>query len=287
MRLNRRRIIFQLTPLVDLLLIVVFAQYLGLRSASETALSETIRRGEAALVAAQAEAFEAAAAAARTVADRDEVERRRQQLERELAAVNTLRARLEQEQRTLQAELNRRAESERALMRRHAAELESLGALAAEMLNIPEASLREALASLPDSERDAVLMSLEQLREAPARTIVHHLRRLNEVHKRADIWEIHVAGDDTVQLRLNSEVVEPALLVRSSEEFRTALEHALQTQPEPKGLVLLLLSWSNARWGVIADVQTGLEAARDALATRYHPSKRFEIGRLGYVPDLP
>ena len=284
---KRRRIFFQLTPLVDLLLIVVFAQYLGLRSASEVAVREADSRGEAAVIAAQAEAFELQEQVRALSTERARMSADRARLDRTMAGLRTRIDDLERQETTLQADLARLVRERDQVRALHARELQVLGGLASDLLDLPPESLQQALADLTDADRDATLLELDRLRTAPAETLVHHLRRLNEIHKRADVWDIHITSADTVDLRLNNAPVESGVLIRSAEEFAQTLDRALQTQPEPKQLVLLLLSWGNARWGVIADVQTGLEDLRESLMTRYNQTKRFEIGRLGYVAEPP
>ncbi|MFW5652745.1 MAG: hypothetical protein ACOC0P_01765, partial [Planctomycetota bacterium] len=255
MTISRRRFFFQLTPLVDLLLIVVFAQYLGLSDASQIAFELAEREHESVVIAAQAEAFEASLRAEQFAEDHDAATARARSLASNLARLQwdyTLTQRQVQE---LEQRLAAEAAQAEHLQQLHTEHLRTLSQLAAELLNVPAESLSNALADLPDADRDRVLLELDRLRSDPATTVVHHLRRLNEIHKRADIWEVHLTSDDSVQLTLNNTLVEAGILVESPADFEAVLGRAMQTQPEPKALVLFLLSWSNARWGVIADVQ--------------------------------
>ena len=91
MRLLRRRLTLQLTPLLDLLLIVIFAQYMEMRQQTVEAASVAAERVEA------AEQERAAA---------------RRELERELADLQQMRRRLTEDEQRL-VERARQAEEQR------------------------------------------------------------------------------------------------------------------------------------------------------------------------------
>ena len=55
----------------------------------------------------------------------------------------------------------------------------------------------------------------------------------------------------------------------------------------PKGLVLFLFSWSNARVVVVSYVKEGLEKARHLLDDISNQEKTFTVSVLGYDEEAP
>ena len=148
---------FQLTPLLDLLLIVIFAQFMDVRETSARSEKEFAEK-EAALMA-------------RVEQERTEVESRRQNLNRNFQDI------VRQQQDTGEV-LSRLFDISPAVVR------------AALQLRSPSRDDR-------DRHADEVTERLKQMSEQKKRSIVKEVLTYNELRKRCDVWELYVTENGT------------------------------------------------------------------------------------------
>ena len=249
---GRRRIALQLTPLPDLLLIVIFAQYLD--------VGERDRR---------------------RVARADELERQSGAMQSELADAR---------RRTAAADAAL-AESRRRL-RAAEQTREVLGSAAARVLNVPTERLQETLRSLsgPGSamtreETDAAMRRLTDVTAGDPSRAAWHLLQHEEMRKRVDLWRLHVsetgvatfrAGDRTFTFRADPETVRDGSVADEIARLADLL-------PDPRRLVLLLLTYDERVY--IATLEP-LREAMPALMRRLgeNSDSRFDFADLGYQP---
>nr|MDQ3332135.1 DUF3450 domain-containing protein [Planctomycetota bacterium] len=178
MKAASRRFHFQLTPLLDLLLIVIFAQYL-----------EVTQQAERQTIAAERQVVER----------QNELGRRYAQLE----------ADLEQERESLRVERQNVADSDAAnsaeveeLRRRLedvAAQQRQAANLVAELFHIPQELIDEALKPLPigtpprsQKEVERLRQRFEELAVLRGPEVVEHLLSYDELRKRADVWRLRI-----------------------------------------------------------------------------------------------
>lgn len=168
-----RKITFQLTPLLDLLLIVIFAQYLEMRNES--------RQTEA--------------SAARADVRSRRAEEERSQLRDRLAG---LRADLSKRRQALD-DLQQKLATDDEQQKRLQAQRDLLARRLAEFFQMSEQELTRALKPLfsRDAARRAAEIQklkrrIEQLRRSEPQQIVRHAVKYEELLKRCDIWEIHI-----------------------------------------------------------------------------------------------
>ncbi len=243
-----RRFGFQLAPLVDLLLIVVFAQFLEVR--------EVVTRDE--MNAAQ------------------EMARTREELER-------LQTQLEQTRDDLQ-------QSQTQAEQRIARSTKAIGAIAA-AFGVPlerVAELDEWVGDEADELTPEVLRTAERVADASPEEVIRFLIGHAELLKRAEIWHLHAdenrrllldAGDSSLAIRLE----------RRGQDERTAeaenqLFAAYKQLPQPKGLVVILVSYSPAAVaGVYQPMIDALPKAVERMRTDL-PATRFEYTVLGTTP---
>ncbi|HEX6986337.1 MAG TPA: hypothetical protein VF170_13225 [Planctomycetaceae bacterium] len=262
MRLFGRRLHFQLTPLLDLLLIVIFAQYLEVR---QQAGRETVRLE-------------------RRIAERErEVERRLSAAEAELAAE---RGRLAARERSLDAET---AELRTRLgdvveQQRRAAEL------VAELFDVPQELVDEALAPLPPGVPPRSAADIERLRqqfqelaELRGAEVVEHLFSYDELRKRADIWTLRIRATGEIVFSTGDRTQSFRAATRA--EFASRLFDRYKTLPQPKGLVVLLVSYGDARADVRQAVLDGLPEAVRLMREDRLGRTQFEYAVLGFVAD--
>ncbi|MFH5806223.1 hypothetical protein [Alienimonas sp. DA493] len=262
------RLRFQLTPLLDLLLIVVFAQFLEGKQADEV-------RDERAeeLIAARLDA-----------------------LDEERAELDELREVLNERNVRLEEERDRAVELARSAVRT-ARDVEAAANRSAdlltELLDVPEA-IAEQISPEPrsDAERDleAARERVAQLRDQKGFEVLRFLAGYEELLKRAEIWTLHVRGGGFVALSTGENVelirLEADGQRERAEEFVRKLFAATKTLPQPKGLVVILVSFDRtARAGVYQPVLDGLGEAVRRLEVDQGGRTQYEFAVLGAAPE--
>ena len=279
---RRRRIILQLTSLLDLLLMVIFAQYIGLQEASrllvsnEQAKRRQAERAQADTELARGEAFDKLRdlASALSVSE----QRSRDQAAR-LGELKT--------ENLLLREKAGAVEQIEQTRRKAAADLQAVGELARDSLDVNAESIRLALADVPGDDLARLLAELRQLKDKGPGEIIQYLREAAEFRKRADIWEVHVAADDSIRLRVKDRVLADALFVTSQDDFLKQVLPLLRRQEEPKSLVIILVSWSDARLDTRSHVLAGLGQIVQVLDAQWKKAKRIETAVMGFAKELP
>jgi hypothetical protein len=272
---TRRRFTLQLTPLLDLLFIVLYAQYIDLQEATRREIAqETHRRHEA-------EQAEHEAAKLRTDAlsqltelnqkvEQFEIEKRRLTRELELARAET------QKEGQAREELEKLAAKDRA----------AIGQLVQSVLRINQDAILEAIQGSPAADRQRLRASFEEMNAKSAAAVIHHLRATEELKKRADLWEVYIGDDNTVRLTLVGDVMAENLQVQSPDQLANAIAEAARQRGEPKSLVIILLSWSNADRRTRDLTRQALDDVVTVLKADW-PGKRIEVAPLGYTPVPP
>jgi hypothetical protein len=272
---TRRRFTLQLTPLLDLLFIVLYAQYIDLQESTRREIAqETVRRQDA-------EHAEHEAAKLRTDAlsqltelnqkvEQFEIEKRRLNRELELARAET------QKEGQAREELEKLAAKDRA----------AIGQLVQSVLRINQDAILEAIQGAPTADRQRLRASFEEMSAKSAAAVIHHLRATEELKKRADLWEVYIGDDNTVRLTLVGDVMAENLQVQSPDQLANAIAEAARQRGEPKSLVIILLSWSNADRRTRDLTRQALDDVVTVLKADW-PGKRIEVAPLGYTPVPP
>ena len=270
------RLRFQLTPLLDLLLIVIFAQFLEGREAdrargerAEEAISRTVEEIEA------ADAARAAALAA------------------ERARLAETRETLEERNAALIAERDRAVEVARQAVRaaRDAdAATDRSASLLADVLDVSADALRDVSA-----DAEAVEHRVAALKERGQFEVLRFLVGYEELLKRAEVWTLHVRRGGFVALstgagpsggRVELLRLEARGQAARADEFVRKLFAAYKTLPQPKGLVVLLVSFDRAATaGVYQPVLDGLGEAVRRLEADQGGRTQFEFAVLGAAPE--
>jgi hypothetical protein len=265
----------QLTPLLDLLFIVLFAQYIDLQDAA---------RNEVGRAAAQQEQAEA---------ERGEADRLRtdalkhlDELNRKLEQGDIERRRLTRELEIARAESEKEGVAREELERLAARDRQQIGSLVKDVLNVSEDVIGEMLRATTPVERQRLQSSFELMKAKSAASVLHHLRATEELKKRADLWEVHVNSDNSLRVSLVDEVVAPSLQVRGADQVANELAALARQRGEPKSLVVVLLSWSDADRRTRDTVREALDRVVPVLKADW-PGKRIEIAPLGYTPVPP
>ena len=272
---TRRRFTLQLAPLLDLLFIVLYAQYIDLQEATKREIGQETQRRQ------QAEQAKNDAARLRTDAlthvseltqkiEQFEVEKRRLIRELELARAET------QKEGQAREELEKLAAKDRA----------AIGSLVQNVLRINQDAILEALQGAPTADRQRLRASFEEMNTKSAAAVIHHLRATEELKKRADLWEVYIADDNSVRVTLVGEVMAEHLQVETADQLANTIAEVARQRGEPKSLVIVLLSWSNADRRTRDLARQALENVVTVLKADW-PGKRIEVAPLGYTPVPP
>lgn len=254
--MSRRRLTLQLTPLLDLLLIVMFTQYIENRD----------RRTDAEREIADAK-----------VQLEKELQERRTELEREYS-----------DDRQSVAEL-RQVYDERfqSIIAQH----HQVGSLLAKSLNLPGAAMTEILklrtaGAAGDAERlSAAVEQLRELMQDRGDEVFRFLVRVDEMQKHVSIWEIHVRENGQAVLSDGERSAE--IDFSSVPEFAGRLFESSKSFADPRTLVVLLLTWGDAQGGPRQRATEGMPVLTDQLRKDSAGTHWYDFSVIGYRPEGP
>lgn len=279
MRPVQRKLTMQLTPLLDLLLIVIFAQYMDVRENADAA-SANMSQLSTELDSSRAEESRL----------RDSLEQAANLLKdanRAMTQSQSLLQRQQAEQKRLGERLDSAAQRQ-----------QMLGRLVVELFGIPQAVIDTLLdpnriPPLGEStaEFERLREQFRQMAAASPEAMVKHLLTYDEIRKRCDIWELHLQPEPR-QLTLQSDGENRAfpLPLQSTDlfapldqaEFEQQLYAELKSLPQPKGLVIVTLTYDfNLRGNVLEPARVAIERVIDRLRVESIGRSQIEFADLG------
>jgi len=261
--LSRRRLTLQLTPLLDLLLIVMFIQYIENRNRS-VAAEETFS------------------------AQKTELENIRAQLHQES----------EQRQAVLEAQFAKQREAVDELRQAYDDRFRSIidqhhqiGSLLAESLNLPGATMAEVLklrtsGSPEDAQRltDAT-ENLRELVKSRGEEIFRFLIKVDEMQKHVSIWEVHV--QDNGQALISDGQQSFVSDFNSETEFSVRLFEASKAFADPKTQVIILFTWGDAQGGARRKAIDGMPLLTDQLRRDSAGIRWYDFSIVGFRVEGP
>jgi hypothetical protein len=255
-----RRLTFQLVSLFDLLIIVVFAQYMDMLNTTQSEESKL-------------------------AADRETVQQERllSSLRHERDADELARSRvalfaLQQEREEMEKERVEAAESARQARE----DMLRLARLVAQLFDLPESLLKEALAARSEADQARLRKAIEDLSRRDPGEIIKHILTLDEIQKRCDIWEVHLGDDNAATLTAAQQ--SHRFRAAASEKFESELFRLYKTLPQPKSLVIVLLSWSDTDLSYRDAAVSGLMKATERMESDSNRQTRFHAAVLGFIP---
>ena len=301
---NSRKLTFQLTPLLDLLLIVIFAQYMEVE---ETSKQETAK------VQQKLDLLESHRGPTSPL----EVARLNQQLMFAQQQMINLQTRIEA--------LQLQSQSGSQELQQSLAQQERLGMLTTTLFQLPEKLVAEVLKPTNSANQNRSPEELQRLKaefrkyaDHHARETLKHLVAHDELRKRCDIWEMQVItkndleqGEMEVHVKLKTDLNKP---IHTADQFRRQYSRKLfedktreeikqvlkdiahdlsselfklyKTQPEPKSLVVILFTYQAniPRWSRIASLE-GLRLASERMRADTNNRTRFEYAVLGFPTE--
>jgi hypothetical protein len=242
----RRRITLQLIPLLDLLLIVLFAQFMQLRDLADKQSARTEEAEQTAMKSA-----------AEVAADREELARLKAELERERLAMES----------SLKSALGDR---------------DRIGAMAAEILKLPDELVRRALVGKTPEEIERLKNALATLPNPKAVDVVHQLATMAELRRTCDVWQIHI--DDSSVVRVTFSPSTASFRVESPAEFDRRLFEWYKSLSPPKSVVIIQVTWGDATFGTKYAVKEGLVKCAERMRSDRNGRSIFEYIILGFRP---
>ncbi|MGD9855251.1 MAG: hypothetical protein AB7U20_09910 [Planctomycetaceae bacterium] len=264
----RRRLTMQLTPLLDLLLIVIFAQFMDVQEREATTVDEARHAVEQRLLAE----IELA-----------ELQSTHQQAVDALTHAATAADRLKAQNQSLTEETARMRED----VDRAVAQQRLLGELVSELFDLPDSVIADVLT--PDEARNPAASTEQRaLLEARFRELslqnagrmIRHLLSYEEMRKRCDLWELHIDETGWFTLRVGKE--DRGFRASAPEEFSDKLYAEYKSLPQPKSLVVIMLSYGDTRGEIRDAAERGLPIVTERMRRNSAGFIRFEYAILGF-----
>lgn len=253
---TRKRMTFQLTPLLDLLLIVIFAQYMEVQQKAESAQDELEQQ--------------------KTQLS-EEYNRRRDELENSYASKTG----------QLSATREQYSEHYKSILKQH----QQAGSSLAKALNLPGSVMEEVLAlrnvgkESTAAQLQAAADQLKKLMPTRGEELFRFMLRYDEMEKHVSVWELHL--QDNGQAMFSDGERNQLVSFASVEEFVNRAFEASKAFSEPKPLVIILLTHGDTQAGLRRRATDGMpllieQLRRDAGNTRW-----FDFSLMGFRPSGP
>jgi len=266
MSLRTRRTVFQLTPLLDLLLIIIFAQYMDVRQAG----------------AKQEEWFdkEAGQIKQEAVSIAEQEAERRQNVEMQLALAESQIESLQQAQ-NVNEQLLQDLKTQRQL----------LAEFINQALKVSPEMVDKMLSKSELAKDDQFLKAIEELRKQVSGEAIQHAVSYHELLKRCDIWEFFLddaAGElaSNVTFRANEDRHE--WTINKINNLQRELKAYLRSRPQPKSLVIVLSGFIDEELtrGQRDDFRILLDEVFRELTLESGGQTRYYHRDLGYLGEL-
>ncbi len=256
--MRRRHIGLMLTPLLDMLIIIIFAQLVEANRMLEEQV--TLRREAEALrekaERESAEATQARADANATVAQLDEA----------LAELGAMVDELEEEKASLEA----LAATHERVATDMTRTVEELGAVFQAQFDVPPDLLEQVMEGI-DSEQEAERIQdyMEQVAQASPAQAVRVARQMNELLKHAEFWDVYVDAMDVVTFSTPEGVMLDGLVASTPETVRSRLEEAMnKTRDGPRMVITILSYHPESTYDAVQWVRDALKLSSDHLDNR-------------------
>lgn len=245
-----RRLALQLTPMLDLMLIVLFSQYLENRERSEIQ-QQQVEVEKATL--------------------RDQARQQQQKFEQQ-----------QEEFQRMRQDYDDRFEN---LLSQH----RTAGEVLSRNLNLSQRVISETVRLRENGDaQDAVRLeqaaaNLQDELNAAGDDLFRFLLRVDEMQKHVTFWEIHIG--ETGQASLSDGSSRLGLDFSSPQEFADRLFHASQHFADPRNLVLVLLTWGDASLRFRQQSSAGLPLFLEQLRSEARGTRWFDSSVIGYRPN--
>ncbi len=243
-----RRMTLQLTPLLDLLLIVIFAQYMEVR-----------------IVAKQE--------SDRVAHERESTAVENHELRRQVDEWESQQRNVDREQHQIREQFG---EVVRELFRIPEATLNKI---------VQPRSKNEA-GGLSPAEIAELKARFQQLATANGDQVVDHLLTFQEMRKQFDVWEFYLHEDGSLQIVIGPDRQQiKTKEIESPEAFVDVVLQLRNRFPPTKNSVLILCSYGDCQLSHRLSLTRGLPAISSRLRQDGQGTQNFEYALFGYRPQ--
>lgn len=249
---------FQLTPLLDLLLIVIFAQFMEMRETTEkqeAVTSEQVATAEKDLETTQAELAK---------------------LGEELKEKRTALEQLETDSKQAFAD----RDALKSALDNVQNERNAIAGLFPELFNVDDQTMQQFIR---EKEAEGVRLTKEQIEKLRTefrklagitpQEAVEHLMTFDEMRKRVDVWRIHVDARGVTEVQAGKNTIE--FRAETATDFEREMIDRVNGLPQPKGVVIIMLSFGNVKLQIYEEVLAGLRDTTHRLNTLTTDSKFY------------
>ena len=283
-----RRLTFQLAPMLDLLLIVIFAQYMEMQ---ETAHRQEVEFDQRLWKSEINENFLSAAHAVDS-AKWKQTKKQAKQLKKQMAEMQVEMAETQGELAETQGELTKQKVELATELNRAIKQRNIVAQVVADLFRVPDQLLRYSLnprsptEPLPSKgEITEIRKKFRHLSKGRGWEIVRHLLTYHELRKRCDIWEVYVAENGAMTFQAGKTT--HRFRAETAESFETILFKRYKSLPQPKGLVILLLSYGDTKALYYETAVDGLPRATERMQADSNGRSRFEYAIIGFNSKGP
>lgn len=275
-----KRLSLQLTPLLDLLLIVIFAQYLEMEQTTQAVTEK--RTDDLAVLEYRLDEAEQNLMFSKEVLA--ESQRLRFQAEEELKAAQQMRAEDQLKAAADQDEMSGRLKD--VIDQRD----KILSALKTAYQNSSQeiSKIIEALSKGGTTPQPIAPEKVEELakdvEQSQPRDLATFLLAYEEIRKRCDIWEIHINSQEVIDVHIGEKTF--SIRAVSEDDFQQKLFNLYKSLPQTKGLVIILVSYGEVRATMRQQVLSSLPAVTDRMRSDADGRTRFEYAVVGYLPEI-
>lgn len=265
-----RSLTLQLTPLLDLMLIIIFAQYIEMADKEDQQRAESNAR----VVSAQQELIQSRDDLQKLAAAYEEISR---ELASRLRDLNTAK---DQAQRSRDAAEHYRQQRD------------TVAELMPELFDLTDEAIQQLIKTkAPENTRltpeqiERLRREFKKLADKKPEAALRHLLTFDEMRKRCDLWQLYVT--ETGVAILSADRHTHRFRADTVEEFESELFQRYKLLPETKSLVIILVSHGDLSAGVYEAMTEGLPKATRRMAQDAAGRARFEYGVLGFTNDPP
>jgi hypothetical protein len=194
------------------------------------------------------------------------------------AQVATDRAALAQLQADVEFERQEIAASKAAT----AGDRDQMAGMAAELLRLPNETIKKALVDKSQAEIDRLKSALAALPDPKAADVVYQMATLSEWRRSCDVWQIHVDDNNVVHVNFPSH--NTTFRAETPEEFDRRLFDWYKTLSAPKTVVIMQVTWGNLTFGTKVAVKDGIVKCAERMRDDRNGRTLFEYVILGFRP---
>ncbi len=284
--ISRRRLTFQLTPLLDLLLIVIFAQFMD----TQETTARIEQRAEQQVESAEENAKQLSQ-------DRDKImqklvtaSEREVQSQRNAIKAEKQAMEVQKQVRAVNQILTKENREKTEQLERVRKQRDRIAELIQELFHVPDQTIDPIIKSKtdPDSESSKADLArikkhLQELADAKAEDVVKHLLTYDELTKRSDIWELYLTENGVFRLTTGDQITE--FRADSTLSFVDRFYAIYKTVPQPKSLVIILFSYGDAKASVRFAATQGLPLISERMRADSNGRTRYEYAVIGFAPE--